>query len=121
MYELYSNYLGLPQKFPGFIFSSYSQVRFALKGLISFDQAIDMSYFLIDQKGLDIERKEQYEKYFKWKSKWEQLQLNSWISNCDTTFYPKSRLLIKVQDNSSNEEREFISYVINFYLKLYLS
>ena len=91
------------------MFSSYSQIRFALNGLISFDQAIEISYYLTNSTKIEHEYKEQYEQYFKWRSEWEDKLLTNWFNDWGSTVYSKDKLLLKISEHASNDERELLS------------
>ena len=58
------NCIGLPKKFPGFLFSSYPQVQYAPTAAISFDQAIDISFSVLNRTKIDQKYREMFNNYF---------------------------------------------------------
>ena len=85
---------GLPQKVPGFFFMSYKQVQFFLQGIISFPQAYELMYF---QSLKSAENKIKYDE------KIGSAELKNLTFN-----YPKQRLLIRLNEKISGEERNII-------------
>mmetsp|Transcript_2095 Transcript_2095/g.2663 ORF Transcript_2095/g.2663 Transcript_2095/m.2663 type:complete len:243 (-) Transcript_2095:57-785(-) len=79
---------------PGFFFSSYKRVSFALQGLISFEQAALITKL----------RSESSTAYLK--------EYNQYISNKDVKtysyLYPKERLLIRVPESLSRDDRDIL-------------
>ena len=85
---------GLPQKMPGFSFTSYKQVQFSLQGLVSFDSINDIIQ-LLAQEDRGISRK--VADY-----------ANDPITGNYTYGYPKNRLVIDVKSGYPEEDREIL-------------
>jgi hypothetical protein len=81
---------GMPQKVPGFFFMSYKQVQFFLQGIISFEQAFELTY-LYGHHTTNVNRLN-YDKY-----------IASDDATNSTFSIPKERLLIRL--NEGPEQR----------------
>jgi hypothetical protein len=85
---------GMPQKMPGFFFMSYKQVMFFLQGLISFPDAFALAYFQ------------------SFKSPYNRNKYLAYIAQDDiktyTYFYPKERLLVRLEPGISDEDRNIL-------------
>jgi hypothetical protein len=86
---------GMPQKVPGFFFMSYKQVQFFLQGIISFEQAFELTYLYAH-----------HTKYY------NLLDYRNYVDSDDAANFtfsiPKERLLIRLHDDLSKEDREII-------------
>ena len=89
---------GLPKKMPGFEFYSYKQVQFFLRGIISFDQ-MKIIFENIVKSTEDGKAKKHYQ---------EHIHEFNGLSN-DTYFYPKVRLMVKIYDYATEEDRDYLT------------
>jgi hypothetical protein len=85
---------GMPRKVPGFPYMSYKRVSADLQGIISFPQA----YQLINLYARHSE--ETWDAYNKYN---EDEEVSTW-----SYFLPKTRLLLRVKENLSRDEREHL-------------
>ena len=83
---------------PGFEFYSFKRVQFFLRGIISFDQIkiIFENYVESTENG---KAKKHYQ---------EHIHEFNGLSN-DTYFYPKVRLMIKIYDYATEEDRDYLT------------
>lgn len=85
---------GLPKKMPGFFFMSYKQVQYFLQGVISFNQALELTTTYSQRSN---SRKARYEAY-----------KNKTDVQTYTHFYPKERLLVRLNSNLAQDDRDII-------------
>jgi len=103
---------GLPRKVPGYTFMSYSQVQFFLTGLVSFDQAIDISrrYIKKENEPYLASKIEEYQACKHHACRESGLcQEYQFTSFCDNSFYPKDRLRIRISSRATREDRQYIA------------
>ena len=88
----------LPKKMPGFEFYSFKRVQFFLRGIISFDQIK-----IIFENLVKISENGKAKKHYQ-----EHIHEFNGLSN-DTYFYPKVRLMIKIYDYATEEDRDYLT------------
>ena len=86
---------GMPHKVPGFFFLSYKQVRFFLQGICNFQQAFEMTYLYA-----------RYTTNSNWNTYSDYIAKEENIAN--SFFIPKDRLLIRLNEDLDDDERDII-------------